>query len=391
MFWRRRRRVPVYLKWVLTYCTRATGALFASFSLRRDQRWAGLWVISERDDEASDSGYQLYSYIVENHPEINVRYVLSRKSPDYAGLPHPENIVEPGSWEHYLCDILCVKSISTHLYGASPGRYFSRLMMPFMRKKSVVCLQHGVTKDSVPHVGLFRGNIVISSETEKVFYQASGYKRRDGFLETGLPRFDGLTSRAGEASVHRIMVMPTFRWWLERETMEEFEVSEYFKQWSGFLHSPVIHEALERNNQQAAFVLHWKFKRYSSLFKSDSRRITVLPPTSTSVRELKADCAALITDYSSVFLDFAYLLKPVVFYQFDAQRFFSEHHPGGYHRYGFGDYADSYSQIADQIDIWAQTRFAVDQKTKVGVDEFFYYRDGKNTLRAFDAIRALNP
>jgi len=389
--WYRRRKVSFYLKWLITYVARKTMALMVSIPLRHNPRYDDLWLIAERDDEASDSGYQLYCHIVSNHPEINVRYVLNRKCRDYATVPKPENIIEPGSREHYLCHILCTKSISTHLYGASNGRYFVRVMLPFMRRKSIVCLQHGVTKDSVPHAGLFKGHIVISSESEKAFYRASGYTRADGFLPVGLARFDALNDQSTGRPVRTIMVMPTFRGWLERLPMDDFARSEFFSQWQNFLHSSTINEALERNNLRMVFMLHWKFKRYTHLFESGFERIQVVQPSVGSLRDLKSTCSALITDYSSVFMDFAYMNKPVLFHQFDSLRFFTDHHAGGFHQYPFGAYAATHDAVAAYIDRWAQTNFSVDAARAASIRQFFYFHDADNTARNFDAIRALQP
>lgn len=48
------------------------------------------------------------------------------------------------------------------------------------------------------------------------------------------------------------------------------------------------------------------------------------------VQKLLIESEILITDYSSVFFDFAYLEKPIYFYQFDQQSFYKNHYNKGY-------------------------------------------------------------
>jgi len=389
---RRVRKAAYYAKWLTRYAAMMAVALVASIPLRRSRAWDDLWLIAERDNEASDSGYQLYRYILEHHPRVNVRYVLDSASPEYAAMPYKGNVVQPGSLRHYLCDILSTKSLSTYLYGASPGRYFCLLFLPLMRRKTIVCLQHGVTKDSVPHAGLFHGRIVISSPTEKAFYLQSGYRHPAGFLPVGLARFDALVDDSARRERATILVMPTFRSWLEpNHGVADFEASQFFRAWNGFLSDERLREVLERRNLSLIFCLHWKFRPYARYFTPAAPWIEIADPRTSRLRHLKRQCAALITDYSSVFVDFAYLGKPSAFYQFDADRFFSDHHAGGVHPYPFGDYADGPADLVALIDGWAASGFALGPARRAELDQFFYHRDRCNAQRNFDVIAALRP
>ena len=65
---------------------------------------------------------------------------------------------------------------------------------------------------------------------------------------------------------------------------------------------------------------------------------------SKSYREVFAESEMIITDYSSVAFDFAYLEKPVIYTQFDSEEFFNGEHvyTKGYFDYehdGFGEIA----------------------------------------------------
>ena len=66
------------------------------------------------------------------------------------------------------------------------------------------------------------------------------------------------------------------------------------------------------------------------MFESGSDRITIASKETQDVQKLLMDCALLVTDYSSVFFDVAFLRKPVVYYQFDEEEFRKYHYQKGY-------------------------------------------------------------
>ena len=51
------------------------------------------------------------------------------------------------------------------------------------------------------------------------------------------------------------------------------------------------------------------------------------------IQNLLKDSALMITDYSSVFMDFAYMEKPEIYFQFDEDQFRSTHYAKGYFDY----------------------------------------------------------
>ena len=60
----------------------------------------------------------------------------------------------------------------------------------------------------------------------------------------------------------------------------------------------------------------------------------------------------MITDYSSVFFDFAYMKKPLAYWQFDSERFFAEQYGKGYFKFdeGFGPLCIQKDEVIDFIE-----------------------------------------
>ena len=85
---------------------------------------------------------------------------------------------------------------------------------------------------------------------------------------------------------------------------------------------------------------------------TESERITIKSRIE-NFTELFESTSLLVTDYSSVFFDFAYLRKPVIYTQFDKEEFFQSHsYEKGYFEYetdGFGPVCYSLDETVQEI------------------------------------------
>jgi len=96
---------------------------------------------------------------------------------------------------------------------------------------------------------------------------------------------------------------------------------------------------LEQYGYTLVFYPHIEMQKHLAQFHTDSARVYLADSTTHDVQQLLLDCALLITDYSSVFFDVAYLEKPELYYQFDETEFRQYHYKQGYFDYrrdGFG-------------------------------------------------------
>ena len=81
--------------------------------------------------------------------------------------------------------------------------------------------------------------------------------------------------------------------------------------------------------------------------------ITIVRQGEKSVQDLINENYILITDYSTVAFDFAYSNKPVIFYQFDYDEFYSKHYnegPINHKKDLFGMQAENLDYILDLLD-----------------------------------------
>ena len=103
--------------------------------------------------------------------------------------------------------------------------------------------------------------------------------------------------------------------------------------------------------------------------------------------------AVLITDYSSVAFDFAYLGKPVIYSQFDKETFYQGHlYNEGYFKYerdGFGPVITELDEIVDEIVDLIKNDCKNKEEYLKRREEFYFFNDKNNCERIHKAIKEL--
>ncbi|MDD7182833.1 CDP-glycerol glycerophosphotransferase family protein [Peptostreptococcus porci] len=103
------------------------------------------------------------------------------------------------------------------------------------------------------------------------------------------------------------------------------------------------------------------------------------------VQTLLKESLMMITDISSVAFDFAYMKKPLVYYQ----KVPDDKYNKGYFDYiedGFGEVILDEENLIDTIESYFNNGFEMKDKYVKRVDESFNIRDNNNSQRIFDAI-----
>ena len=353
--------------------------------------WAGSrlrpskhWVLMERGDDARDNGYSLYKYIKEKHPEQKVYYFIDRKSPDYAKVK--DDAVQLGSMNSYFLLASAKKLVSTH-YAAGTPMMSAKLFKFLGLHRTFYFLQHGIIKDNLP---LLYGDVapmrlfVCGAKPEYDFVKATFGHPAEVVQHTGLARFDCLHD---VKTKRQILVMPTWRTYVTNE--QQFLASDYFKHWQGILDNCSLIERLERDDIQLVFYVHYGMQPYVHHFTSPSKQIMIARFEDYDVQTLLKESAVLVTDYSSVFFDFAYMRKPVVYYQFDEETFFDKHYQRGYFSYremGFGDVCASEEEtVASMLKI-IDHGMQLEQRYVKHMEDFFPLHDQMNCQRIYDFI-----
>lgn len=360
-----------------------------------------LWVICDYEDEARDNGYYFYKYMREQHPEHNVVYAINKKSPDYNKVKNLGKVVRYGSLKHWILYLTATKNVSSQKGGKPNAALCYVLEVYGIIKNKRIFLQHGIIKDNLPYLHYKNAKLSMFTVSTKREYdyvcQEFGYP--DGVIQqVGLCRYDTLDN---EADGETILVMPTWRQWISHETtnskiaenVESFADTNYCKSWINFLSSPELEDICRKNHKKVIFYPHRNMQKFINDFKSiHNDFITIATWPEYDVQTLLKQCSMLITDYSSVAMDVAYLNKPVVYYQFDYEQFRKWHLEEGYFSYkddGFGSVVDEQKFLISSIDYYIKNNFELEDVYKNRINSFFDLRDKKNCERTYQKIKEL--
>lgn len=352
-----------------------------------------IWIISERGDDARDNGYFFYKFMCEKHPEQQLYYVIDSKSPDFSRVLECGKWVEFESFRHYIFYALARARISSSLWGGDLPKmsYFKHLKKLMCHKKKFFFLKHGIIKDYLPQHCYGEGypDIYVCGAKPEYEYVKENFGYPEGVVQyLGLARFDNLHNCATK---RQILVMPTFRKWLPAMTRCQIEESEYVKRWNEVINDPILHELLEKNDVELIFYPHYVMQRYVDVFSSTSERVVIAAFKDYDVQTLLKGSKLLITDYSSVFFDFGYMQKPVIYYQFDRERYINEHYDftKGYFLYdrdGFGDVVVDQNELFSSIEHVVRRGFSLETKYRERINSFFPLKDNHNCDRIYQSI-----
>lgn len=361
------------------------------------------WILMDRDNQADDNAEHLYRYISENHPEQDIYFALKKTSSDWKRLEQDGfNLLEFGSsaFESKLKD--CAKIISSHVDGYITHYFKDNSLLD----KDYVFLQHGIIKDNLSgwlntkKIACFV--TATNPEYHSIVDNTTAYKfgKKEVKL-TGLPRYDRLLINNNTKS-KQILIMPTWRSSIvgtyisgtERIRNPDFMKTNYARHWHGFMNHAILKE-LNDQGYQIVFAPHPSIQEYMDEFTVPDF-IKIYSYSEGNIQSVFQNTSILITDYSSVAFDVAYLNKAILYYQFDYDEVFSS----GNHTYqkGYFDYnRDGFGAVAyNETELLAALKDLVDNQAKVPdlyqtrIDKTFQFRDSNNCERVYQAILDLD-
>ena len=368
-------------------------ALLPAALLRR--RRPHLWLVCEGGREARDNGYWFFRYLREKQPQVDAVYAIAYDAPEYALVAPLGETVRFSSFRHWILYLAAEVNISSQKYGKPNAAvcYLLEVVLGWLKNKRVF-LQHGVIKDDLPFLHKEKAKFAMFScgaEPEFRFVDGTfGYE--PGVVRyVGLCRFDSLHGLEPDREL--VLIVPTWRMYLERERGEagraRFLDSGYYRGWDKLLRDGRLDALLEKHGKHAVFCTHRNMEAFEGLFRSDSPRIRVLRWQDADITALIRGAGTLVTDFSSIYMDFAYMKKPVVYYQFDTEEYRSGHLPVGYFDYrrdGFGPVCEDEEALLSALERVFDSGCVMEEKYRERVERFYVLHDTRNCERTYEAI-----
>ena len=268
----------------------------------------------------------------------------------------------------------------------------------FGLRKNRVFLQHGITQSDARwlYYDVTKLNLFICAVKDEYDYISKTFNYPKNTVQLcGFSRYDNLLSPY--QIKRQILVMPTMRDWLriqssdtlKYEVSHDFYQSDYYKHWNSLINSNRLHKILCEYNIDVVFYLHAGMQKYVDYFASDNQRVIIGRPKEYDVQQLLKESCVLITDYSSVFFDFAYMEKPLIYFQFDYEKFRRGQYQQGFFSYennGFGPVVQTEAALLDKLEMILKCNCEMPEKYRSRTIQFFTYRDTHNCGRIYNAI-----
>lgn len=360
-----------------------------------------VWLVCERKSDARDNGYWFFKYLCEKHLEIEAVYAIEHESVDYSKVKALGKVIEFGSFKHWVYYWLARKNVSSAKEGKPNAALCFIFEIYLGARKNRAYIRHGICKDDQQWVyyDVTKMNMFVCSAQREFDFVSSKFGYPEGFVQlTGLCRFDNLLK---PHEVRRqILVMPTMREWLRTASSDtlkyeksmDFKESEYFVTWSHLLSNPKLEDLLEKYNIDLLFFPHASMQYYLKNFNSSSKHVILADAKKYDVQQLLMESSILITDYSSIYFDFAYMKKPVLYYQFDYEKYRRGQYQEGYFSYtndGFGEVVYEEAALFSELEKILENGIVMPNIFQDRVDAFFAFQDDKNCERVYQAIMSM--
>jgi len=359
-----------------------------------------IWLLMDRIDKADDNAEALFRYLQKEDKKAKKYFVINKDSSDYKRLKKYGKVVGFNSYYHKLLILLSEKVISSHIednirvpFGGNGSALKDLVNFKF------VFLQHGITKDDVSGwLNKYNKNINLFVTAVKQEYESiisGNYFYDENVVKlTGFPRYDNLKN----TPIKQILIMPTWRNNIvnkinqengERPYSTNFKKSEYFKVYNNLINNAVILDIAKKYGYTIKFFPHPAIQQQIGDFQRNDQ--VIFAKYNESYQKLFNESSLLITDYSSVAFDFAYMKKPVIYYQFDRNTFFKGHtYEEGYFDYetmGMGPVISNENELVKCILECIENDCIMSEEYRARVESFYKYTDKNNCKRVYEEIR----
>lgn len=267
----------------------------------------------DKDEENTElvDAFSLFEKAVEK--KLNAYYLILKTHPSYKKIKqkYKNRIIEYNNRLHikHFFKFLRLSKFLTS-FGVQ-SRYHSF----FYKNKFIdyIFLDHGIILLKNNIFNLYNQNeynkILVSNEYEAEIVKKYGNFEEQNLIKAALPRFDKLKPEQHSQK----NIFSFFTWRLSFNTLD-YKKSLYYQAINDLLNDFELISILEKNNVKLNAALHHALLERNSNFDLGS---SIKIHSSLDISSAIKTADMLITDYSSIWSDFFFLNKPVIFYRPD--------------------------------------------------------------------------
>lgn len=369
-----------------------------NFLLRPYFRKQKIWLFLDKIYKGGDSSEYLYKYAEKQKDDIRKYYLLDETAADYARMKKEGyRPLKRGSLKHHLV------FLNSDLVIASNSTVFAFNDFPFDRSLAirgdthfqVACVQHGM---SVQKIAIAQQRLRDNTrlyfcaskyEIENLSKPVYDYEGYDALKLTGVPRYDGLVDRKEKI----LLLSPTWRMnsvlpvqkseGFARDYNPNFKETNYYKVYNSLINDPRLLDAARAHGYRIQYVLHPLISPQAEDFITNDL-VEIIPSIGNmSYEKIFCEAALMVSDYSGVQFDFAYMRKPVVYLHHND---IPQHYEEGTYHYdtmSFGEICHTNDELIDVLIQYMERDCEMPEFYRRRADDFFEFSDHKNCERIY--------
>ena len=360
-----------------------------------------IWTYNDKSYKAGDNAEYAMRYAAAQYDGIEKVYFINPAAKDSRRLKEEGyTVLDPSTIEGKLyalhADIVHMTHVPAFLklgLGPSLITYFRDLL-----DAKVIRMYHGypiTTSASYAQISDDCAGVVIGSEYERTLYTSrdNGYAAEQ-VIDSGMPRYDDLV----DDSRRQILFAPTWRPSLTGKSLgggvaaynPRFKDSEYYKLYNQVMNDRRVLDAARANGYKIKMFLHPTLSAQTVDFESNDVVEALSCTEDIDYVTIMRQSDLMVTDFSSVQYDFAYMRKPVVYYH-DPVLPYWRVVDFDYASIGFGEICTNADELALTLVDYMNNDCRMKDKYIKRVQEFFVHDDrlaGKRLYEADIAIQA---
>ncbi len=346
-----------------------------------------IWTIMDRKDMADDNAEHFYRYASGMEDGIDKYFTISEDSKDFSRLCESfDNVVPYYSIKQRLLYIFSDKIVSSQVDDENTNPFFGKHIQLYsgIANADKIFLQHGVIKDDMSNwLRKYDKNVqllVTTADIEAESFKKYEYNYRDGIVQVlGLPRYDNLENNSKNK---QILIMPSWRRNLIHLDNDQIAKSQYFLRFNSLINNEHLIELAKSKGYKIIFKPHPNTFRFIELFDENDY---VIIDNESKYQDLFNNSSLMITDYSSLAFDIAYIKKPLLYYQYGDDYHFGDNF-FDYESMGFGEVIKDEDKLIDAIEDYLNNDCEMKEVYRERSDKFYKYNDKNNCKRVYDAI-----
>lgn len=357
-----------------------------------------IWMFYDKIYKGGDSSEYLYKYASQFDDGIDKYYLIDKNCPDRKRLEKEgyKPLIR-GSWKHRLiflyADMMIVSNSTVFAFNDH-----SMEMSAYIRdlaKFHVACVQHGM---SVQKIAIAQRRL---RDNTRLYFCASKYEIENlskpvydyvgynALKLTGVPRYDGLINNDKKV----ILISPTWRMQsamlvsknegVERDYNPNFKHTDYYRVFNSLINDKRLIDAAKNYGYRIAYVLHPIVSPQAKDFDKNEY-VDIIPATGDmSYEKVFRESSLMVTDFSGIQFDFAYMRKPLVYLH---HKDIPQHYEEGTFHYdtmAFGEICHDNDELIDLLCDYMKNGCKMKDEYRRRADDFFEFDDHNNCKRIY--------